>query len=171
MAASPTDTATISIAYAHQIKSFTIDIYSPQTGETLTFNQASSEVSETGTDPHRWYVITFDGRGDETFTITSDDFVTYTGGMNNLFDVNVWLRPRILYCYAPYDDSGNVTSLYLMDNPPVAGMSIAYYQDGRTEDDNGYHDVEVSNGYVDIMGNPISTVDNDIITTSGYFSK
>ena len=171
MAASPTGTSTIRIAYSHQIKSFTIDIHSPQTGETITFNEKSSGVSKSGTDPHCWYVITFEGRSDETFTIVSDDFVTYTGEMNGSFDVNVWLKPRILYCYDPHDNTGNVTSIYLMDNPPVASRSIAYFHDGRIEDDNGWHDVVLSNGYVEIMGNAIATVDNDTITISGYFGK
>lgn len=173
MAASPTATSTIRIAYSHQIKSFTIDIYSPQTGETMTFNESSSEVTKSGTDPYCWYHITFEGRADETFTIVSDGFVTYTGEMNGSFEATVRLKPRILYCYDPHDDSGNVTSVYLMDNPPVAGMSIAYFQDGRIEDDNGYQHVEVPNynGYTEIMGNAIKTVDNDTITISGYFSK
>lgn len=173
MAASPTDTSTIRIAYSHQIKSFTIDIYSPQTGETMTFNESSSEVTKSGTDPHCWYYITFEGRADETFTIVSDGFVTYTGEMGGSFEAMVRLRPRILYCYDPHDDTGNVTSIYLMDNPPVARMSIAYFQDGRIKDDNGWNVVEVpnDNGYAEIIGNQIQTVDNDTITITGYFSK
>lgn len=171
MAASPTDTSTIRIAYSHQIKSFTIDIYSPQTGETMTFNESSSEVTKSGTDPYCWYVITFEGRADETFTIVSDGFVTYTGEMGGSFNASVRLKPRILYCYDPHDDTGNVTSIYLMDNQPISRSSIAYFQDGRIEDDNGSQDVELRNGYAAIMGHVIDTVDNDIITITGALTK